>query len=357
MCEKFNRKMNFSEEEYGVIDGQKVKKYIVSDSESGYTVEISDYGATLIRVKTPDRDGNVEDINFGQDSPELYKKHGAYLGAMVGRVANRIRGGQFSLEGVEYQVVKNLDGKHHLHGGDIGFNYKIWNCIKTETFDNGVSLVFEYISNDGEENYPGTLTTQVEYRITPMKLSWTFTATTDKTTILNLTNHAYWNLNGLDSLIDDLEIKLSSKEAMVGDEDNMITGEIKSVSEMKLNLTDYKNFSTLFNDFGDVDNSFFVDGYKEKKTSKSVVFAANVRSLTTGRTMKVETSEPIIHLYTGNYMEGVISFEKTCRKHSALCLETQRVPDAINIPEFRESVILKPGEKYFHKTVHYFGTC
>jgi aldose 1-epimerase len=337
----------FNRKKWGNVNGQDVHKFIVEDEETGFKVEISDLGATLFSIYVPDKDGNSNNVIYGHDNPESYLNTPGYLGATVGRIANRIDHAQFELNGQIYRVTPNHKVVHQLHGGRKGFSYQIWLIVEEETglFDEEARIVLNYISEDGEEGYPGTLTTKVTYRIKPMMIEWEFQATTDKTTIINLTNHAYWNLNGVHSTIDDLEFTLYARNYCIVDKDLIPTGEIK---EFPIDLTKTTTFKTIFNTFGDVDHNFFLE--------KEDLITAILYSPKTKRKMIVETTEPCIQIYTGNFMENISSYGIPCKKHGAVCLETQKVPNAINMPKYRETVILRPGEIYDHKTRHSFST-
>lgn len=327
---------------------------IVTDPKTGFRVDVSTFGATLVRVQVPDKYGQATDVNFGQDSPQEYLEQAGYLGAVAGRVANRISNAKFILDGEEYQLQANQAGKNTLHGGIEGFNKKMWTCTKAQAKDKDAIIVLEYESPDGEEGFPGTLKVTATYTISPNKVGWEFSATTDKPTIVNITNHAYWNLDGLDALIDELEVKVDSSFYMPADEDNLATGEVRLLDNLPLDMREFKPFSQLLSEYGDIDNSFFIDKYWTKKAPGDVVLAGELRSLKTGRFMKIYTSEPIIHVYTGNYMT-MLSFGNQCQKHGAVCFECQRPPNAINNPVFAKDVILRPGQKYYNKTVHEFG--
>ncbi len=338
---------------WGSIDNQDVHKIAILDQESGFKVEISDLGATLVSVHVPDREGNIGNIIYGHNDPETYLNTPGYLGAAIGRVANRIQNAQFELEGHTYKVTANHKVVHQLHGGIKGFDKQIWSILREETgiFNGEARISLEYISEDGEEGFPGKLTTKLTYRVKPMLIEWEFCATTDKTTILNLTNHAYWNLNGVHSVIDDLDFTLYSHQYCVVDSYLIPTGEIK---EFPINLTKSAKFHTVFSTFGDVDHNFFLDNYESKNPNADVFPAATLYSSKTGRKMVVETSLPCIQVYTGNFMKDIKSYGTQCEKHGAVCLETQKVPNAINMKEFRDSVILKPGEEYKQRTRHTF---
>jgi len=326
--------------------------YSISDPKTGFLVQISDFGATIVRVLMPDRNGHLDDINFGQNSPEEYVEQGGYLGAVIGRVANRVGNARFELDGKIYNLFVNNCNKHSLHGGKEGFNFKIWNCLKTEVDNEKAIIELQYISADGEENYPGTLTTNVKYTIKPLEIEWEFISITDKTTIINLTNHAYWNLDGLETTIDNQVIRLNTDKYMPSDETLIPTGEVLSVENSGYDFRQGKKFLEIFKQIGDIDNNFFIIGYKNDEYK--LRFAAELYSPNTGRIMEVHTTEPCIQVYTGNFMENIKSFGIQCKKHSAVCLETQRVPNAINFPKFRDMVILKPNEIYKHRTIHKF---
>jgi len=220
-------------------------------------------------------------------------------------------------------------------------------------------LKFTYVSPDGEEGYPGTLTSSITYYIQPNKLSWDFESTTDKTTIVNLTNHNYWTLDGLATPIDEQEISILASTYSPIDADGLSTGEVVEIPA-SLDSRNYRKFSDLFAKFGDVDNNFFLDeGKSWTKNQKQVHACAEVYSPKTGRVMTIRTSQPCIQLYTGNFLgiEPILTSNGNHKvgKHYAFCLETQIPPNAIN-NNFREWSILNPGEKYFHRTEHEFTT-
>jgi len=314
-------------------------------------------GAASLRVVVPDRNGTPGDITLTQDTPDLLIEFGAYLGATIGRVANRIAKGKFSLEGKEYTLAVN-DGPNSLHGGKVGFDEKIWTLDSKHVSDTEVSLKFVYVSADTEEGYPGTLTSSIKYTIQPNKLAWEFEATTDKTTILNLTNHNYWNLEGPVGPVDDQEISIAADSYNPIDSDGLSTGEVRPVGPA-LDLRKSRKFSDVFSTFGDVDNNFFLDAAKPWTNGhRHLHTCAEAYSPKTGRVMVVRTSDPCVQLYTGNFL-GVDAIKTTngnhkVDKHYAFCLETQRPADAINQPNFKDYVILQPGEVYYHKTEHEF---
>lgn len=338
------------------MEGDAVELITVIDPKSGFEVQICSYGATIVSIKIPDQHGKSENIVYGQNSPEDYLKYGGYLGAVVGRVANRIENGIFELEGKQFQLFVNNVNKHSLHGGKRGFSYKNWKIIEPKIAEdkNQVSIMMELLSPDMEEGYPGELTVRVTYTIRPMEIGWEFFAFTKKTTIINLTNHSYWNLDGLFKPIDEQFLTLYANTYNPVDEDCLPIGIVEPVEGTGLDFRFGKSFETAFEDFGDIDNNYFLTEYEQKRNPKDLILAAVVYSPKTSREMQVWTSEPCCQLYTGNFMDRLKAFGKSCKKHEAFCLETQKVPNAINIPEFKNSVILHPKDHYYHKTVHKF---
>lgn len=345
--------MDLHRSDWGLFRGQQTSLYTIRDGDSGFQVSISNLGASLVRVVIPDRDGNPLDIAFGQDSAEQLAKEGGYLGTTIGRVAGRIANAGFVLDGTEYRLAANASGGHSLHGGNEGFDKRVWTLKLKGVLrkENSVAMTFEYSSPDGEEGYPGNLKTLLTYRISPMELTWEFLAKTDKPTIVNLTNHSYWNLDGLGALVDCLRIKLDSTQYMPADLNTIPTGEIKRLAGSPLDCRSPKSFAEIFSTYGDVDDVFLLDGFKRKQKPEDMFFAAELSSPTSGITMELYTTEPSLIVYTGNNMGSLKSFGKACRKHSAVCLEDQRPPNAINNPRFADSVILRPDETYYHRTL------
>jgi aldose 1-epimerase len=345
--------MEFKEEFWATHENKEAMLYTVS-YKNGFEVCLSNFGATLVKVKVPTKDHKIIEVNFHHANPTDYINNGGYLGAVVGRVANRIANAKFSLEGKEYSLFVNNNNRHCLHGGKDGFNKKWWDLVEEQQNGDQMKLTFEYISPDGEESFPGTLKTKVIYEISPLKIGWTFEAETDKTTIVNITNHAYWNLDGIDgALIDDQKITLDADTFMPVDDTLIPTGELIDVHAVGLNMKEPVEFGKLFSSFGDIDNNFVLNNYAPYM--KEPRFAAEVYSPRTGIKMKVFTTEPCVQVYTGNFMQKITCHGKLLQKHQAFCLETQKAPNAINMEQYRDTVILKPGEKYFHKTVHIFS--
>lgn len=329
----------------------------IKDSKTDFSVNLSSFGATLVDVKMPDRDGTVTSITYSHPNPEDYKNKVGYFGASVGRVANRIGNAEFNLDGEKFTLNANNNGIHCLHGGKIGFSYKEWDIkfIQQDSVKNEVRITFQYVSLDGEEGFPGQLKTQITYIISPMLIGWEFKASTDKSTIINLTNHAYWNLEGIHHLIDNHELTVNAASFSINDDSCLPTGEFGNVKEFGIDFRNKMKIEQALKQFGDIDNNFFLTGYPLKKDSRELFIAAELTSPVSGRKMVVETTEPCIQIYTGNFMDNIVANGIQCKKHSAICLETQKVPDAINLPEFANSVILRPEQQYYHKTFHTFS--
>jgi len=394
--------------------GKTAELFIVTDRKTGFQVTVSDFGATLVDVRTPDRNGDVDRISYGQDDPALYSTLPGYFGATVGRVANRIAHGKFTLNRKEYSLICNNNNLHSIHGGKEGFNVKHWTCLRfeelpgNEQYSPRAIVQFEYISPDLEENYPETLHTVLTYELKKrsapsenfgfpwFELSWEFrskivvpTSNIDTNvissdrgaggaTLINLTNHAYWNLDGLGGTIDDHLLQVAASVYMPVDAACLVTGEMKKISQSPLgNLHVPQSFREIFAKFGDLDNCFWLDRQQpmniiskrsqgqeeeeeeEKQTGTALLyFAAKLQSLKSGRVMQVYTSEPCLQVYSGNFLDPKITHcfgGQPCIRHGAVCLETQRPPNAINLPEFADMIILKEGQEYYHKTLHRFG--
>ncbi|MFW5657690.1 MAG: aldose epimerase family protein [Bacteroidota bacterium] len=351
--------MKIAKEKFGTTpDGATVTRYIL-ENKNEVQVGILDYGATIQSIIVPDKTGNMTDVTLGFNNVEGYAGDSPYFGCVVGRYANRIAEGQFTLDGQEYQLAKN-DGPNSLHGGEEGFNKKLFTA-KEVTVDGAPGIALTYISPDGEENYPGTLTLTVTYSLTDdNELRLDYEATTDKPTILNVTNHAYFNLkDGGKSDILDHVLMLNADSITPTDENLIPTGEILNIENTPLDFNEPKSIGQnieedymLINIAGGFDHNYIIN----RKAGDSLVFTAKVTEPTTGRTMEVYTTEPAVQLYTGNFLDGTITGKDgTVYEHrSGLCLETQHYPDSPNHPDF-PSTVLNPDEKYESTTIYKFG--
>lgn len=344
-------KMGIESKPFGkTASGDTVTLYTLTNS-SGNTVKMIDYGAIIVSIDVPDREGKKANVNAGFDSLDGYLQRHPYFGSTVGRFCNRIANGKFTIEGKEYNLFIN-NGPNHLHGGKVGFDQQIWKTEKIE--DAGkVSLRFTLHSPDGQEGYPGNLDVTAEYTWDDSnKLSIRFIAKTDKATHVNLTNHAYFNLGGPSGgKIYDHELRLSAKEYVPVNENMIPLGQTATVTGTALDFTNPTKIGdriqTLEATKG-YDHCFVVAGEAGKLRP-----AAQVVDPKSGRTMVVETTQPGIQLYTGNFLAGDGS-TANYGQHEAFCLETQHYPDSPNQPEF-PTTLLKPGETLDETTTYQFG--
>ena len=360
--------------DWGVINNQKVELLTIKDDKSGYEVQLTNIGASIVRVKTPDKENNIGDICFGRNTAQDYYENsdGACFGATIGRYAAIFPYAKFSIDGIQYNITPNMLGVHHQHGGKIGFNKKVWKIETITNSESNIIIMMSFESPDGEEGFPGTLKTEITFEIKPMFLSFTIKSTTDKSTIINLTNHSYWNLNGLSTNLDNLQLSINSSEFTAINIRKIIFSTLarlfhlkskigknpfylKNLSEYNLDFKSLNLFSSIFEDFGNLDYSFLLDGYKDKKEKNELLNAAEMYSPTNGRYMSVKTTEPSVLLYSGNSMGSAISFGEKCQKHGAICFETVKPLNAIQFPEFKDMVILRPNEEYNHKTEFEFS--
>lgn len=332
-------------------EGQTVYLYTLVNPH-GLTVRVMNYGAILVSVETPDRNANALDITLGFDTLDGYLGQHPYFGAVVGRYANRIGGAKFTLDDVEYKLAAN-NGPNHLHGGIKGFDKRVWKQEEVKSTDKQASVRLSYLSKDGEEGYPGNLACSVTYTLTnDDRLKISYEAQTDKTTVVNLTNHTYWNLAGPGTGdILSHELMLNADRYTPVDEGLIPTGELKSVAGTPFDFTEPMPIGSRIEQVG----IGYDHNYVLKSGGGSPALCARVHEPTSGRVMEVRTTEPGVQFYTGNFLDGSIAGKdgKIYKKHYAFCLETQHFPDSPNKPQF-PSVVLKPGEKYTSTTVYSF---
>ena len=311
-------------------------------------VEISEFGASIISIKTPDRHGKIVDVVLGYDDIEKYKRQTKYIGATVGRCCNRIKNGLIEIDGTKYQLNCN-DGKNHLHGGDIGFDKKIWNSKEIE---NGVEL--NYISEDGEENYPGQLDVKVTYTLKENSLVINYKATTNKTTICNLTNHTYFNLNGYGNNLQH-QVQILADYFTENNQESIPTGKIIPVENTPM---DFRNPQYIEKD---INNEYYQIKYAKGFDNNWVLnnYNGEIRKIATayselsGIELEVSTDLPGLQFYSGNFLDGAENGKNNIpiKNHSGFCLECQYFPDAFNHKNFPQPV-LKKGEVY-NKTIEY----
>ena len=346
--------MSINTESFGKTpDGQEVDLYTMTNT-NGITAKITNYGAILVSLEVPDKNGKPADITLGFDTLDGYIKGHPYFGATVGRYANRIGGAKFKLNDVEYQLAAN-NGPNHLHGGIKGFDKVVWKAEDVTAESDKAMVKLSYLSKDGEEGYPGNLACTVTYTLTnDDELKFNYEAETDKTTILNLTNHSYWNLAGQgNGDILGHELMLNADKYTPVDEGLIPTGEIKSVKDTPMDFTKPMIIgSRIAQVEGGYDHNYVLNS-----GGGTLALCARVYEPTSGRVMEIHTIEPGIQFYTGNFLDGSITGKsaKVYNKHYGFCLETQHFPDSPNKPDF-PSVVLKPGDKYTTVTVHKFYT-
>jgi aldose 1-epimerase len=311
----------------------------------------------VTELHVPDRTGKLDDIVLGHDHLDGYLKSSPYFGATVGRVANRIKDARFELEGKTYELAAN-DGAHTLHGGKKGWDKVVWDAEAIETPD-GPSVKLTYVSKDGEEGFPGTVTAITIYTLTHKdELRIEMSATTDKATIVNMAHHSYFNLGGHGSgTIADHELTLHADRYTPSDATLVPSGRIEPVKGTPLDFTTAKTIGKDLKAIGGepvgYDHNLIVNG-----DPHALREAARVRDPKTGRVLTVEVDQPGIQLYSGNFLDGSIKGKggAVYNQHSAFCLEPQRFPNSINVPAWRDEVILAPGQRYTQTVVFRFTT-
>ncbi|HET6880483.1 MAG TPA: aldose epimerase family protein [Pirellulales bacterium] len=332
-------------------DGREVEQYTLSNG-GGITAKIITYGAILTSFEMRDRQGKRGEVTLGFDSLEPYLMGHPYFGATVGRFANRIAKGRFTIDGAEYQLATN-NGPNHLHGGVKGFDKAPW---KAEPLDGGAGVKLTHVSPDGDEGYPGKLSVTVVYTLTDdNELRIDYTATTDKTTPINLTNHTYWNLaDGGKSDVLGHVLTLNADRYLPVDANLIPTGELKSVRGTPMDFTMPKAIGERIAQVPGEPNGYDHCYVLNQHSPGKLTLAARVKEPTSGRVMEIFTTEPAIQLYTGNFLDGSLeSRGAVYKQHHAFCLEAEHYPDAVNQPTF-PSVLLQPGETYRQTTIHKF---
>lgn len=333
-------------------EGEIVDRYTCTNAQ-GLSMSLITYGAIMQSMWTPDRDGNMANINLGTNSIEGYEKCVAYLGATVGRFCNRIGGATFSLDGKDYELAKN-NPPNSLHGGVKGFSHAVWKAEEVQGNDH-VGIRFTHQSPDGDEGFPGTLDVTADYLLTNSnELIIEFQATTDSKTIINLTNHNYWNLGGdsAGSILDHV-LQLEADQFLDVDDTLIPTGKLNAVDNTELDFRKATPIGERIASLKETPAKGYDHCYVVRPQSGELALAATVSDPQSGRVMKISTTQPGIQLYTGNWLsadEGSCGFGE----NEGFCLETQHFPDAPNIPEF-PSTELNPGETFCQKTVHWFG--
>jgi aldose 1-epimerase len=345
-------KTNITKVSFGKHDGREVELYTLTNNK-GLVAKITTYGAAVTELHVPDKNGKKADVVLGFENLDGYQKHGAYFGPIVGRVANRIRDHKFELEGKKYELANN-NPPHSLHGGLKGWDKVVWDATPKET-PAGPAIEFSYVSKDGEEGYPGTVKAKTTYILThDNELRVEMEATSDKTTIVNLAHHGYWNLGGHDSgTILDHELTLFADKYTPGDP--VPDGKVKPVKGTPFDFTSAKVIGKDLKAAGGkpvgYDANWVVNGDAHQLRP-----VAKLKDPKSGRVMTIEADQPGVQFYTGNYLDGKLTGKgKTYVQYAALCLETQKFPNSINVPAWRDEIILKAGQVYKHTMVHRFS--
>jgi aldose 1-epimerase len=339
---------------FGSIDGQPISSYTLRN-KNGFEATVITYGATLVSLKTPDRRGHFADIVLGYDDVSGYANGKSYFGGTVGRYANRIANASFQLNGTTYHLAKN-DGKNSLHGGIRGFNKVIW----TAKARGKSSVRFTYVSKDGEEGYPGTLTASVTYTLTDNnELRLDYDVTTDKDTVQNLTNHSYFNLAGSGHNILGHELSINAEYYTPVDETLIPSGHFQSVAGTPFDFRTPHEIGARINDADEqlkrgrgYDHNWVLNG---KLTSLKL--AAEVYEPISGRKMQIRTTQPGLQFYSGNFLDGSEHGKggQVYAHRTGFCLETQHFPDSPNQPTF-PSTTLKAGRHFRSTTIFRFST-
>ena len=351
------KKFTATEAPYGEVDGQKIIQYTLSNPD-GMSVNIINYGGIVTHIYTKDKNGSMGDVVLGFDSLSGYLQTGnPYMGCLVGRYANRIANAQFKLDGKTYKLAANNNG-NTLHGGVKGFDKRVWTTEQFDATDSESVLRLKLVSPDGEEGYPGTLTVLVVYTLTANnELKIDYTATTDKATPVNLTNHSYFNLSaGADSTILDHELMLKADRYTPSNAKLIPTGQLAPVSGTPMDFTTSKKIGLDIAKAGG-DPVGYDHNWVLNKSGSSLEQIGSLYHPSSGRLMEFFTTEPGVQFYTGNFLNGSLTGKgnKKYIKHSGMCLETQHFPDSPNQPSF-PNTILKPGETYKQTTVYKFST-
>lgn len=344
-----NQEQGIVTEEFGTMDdGSEVQLFTLKNA-NGMEVSITNYGGIVTSIKVPDKDGNIENVVLGFDNFEKYKAGHPFFGAIAGRYANRIAKGRFELNGETYELATN-NGENHLHGGVEGFDKKLWDAEVNEE-ENSVTL--SYLSPDGEEGYPGNLDVDVTYTLTDdNELRIDYHATTDKSTVLNLTNHSYFNLSGNPSegILDHL-LTINADRYTPVDEGLIPTGELRPVEGTPFDFTEPEYIGARIDSIP----PGYDHNYVLNNPDSGIRKIATVEHEESGRIMEVYSDQPGVQLYTSNFLDGSLMDRQgnPIEQYAALCLETQTFPDSPNKPEF-PSPVLNPDETYETTTIYQF---
>jgi aldose 1-epimerase len=341
--------MGIRKEPFGKTkDGKEVFLYTLVNAKNS-TIKITNFGGIVTRLLVPDKSGKLDDVVLGFDSLDPYLSRHPYFGALIGRYGNRIGNAQFSLNGKQYVLSAN-ERKNQLHGGFVGFDMVAWDAVELPTGD---GLQLTYLSKDGEEGYPGNLNCTVKYVFNDKdEFSIEYAATTDQPTVVNLTQHSYFNLKGAgNGDILDHSVMIRADTYTPVDAEQIPTGEIKAVKGSVMDFNQPRIIGSGIKEAGGYDHNYVLS----ETSPRPLSLAAVVTAPGSGRKMEVLTTEPGVQFYTGNNLDGTVKGKggKIYPKYGGLCLETQHFPDSPNQPSF-PSTVLNPGEPYHTQTIYRF---
>jgi aldose 1-epimerase len=349
---KQGNKLSIEKKYWGQNDGKEIDLYTLSNG-NGMIVKITNYGGIVVSIIVPDKNGKCENVVLGFDSLSSYFGANPYFGSIVGRYGNRIANGVFWLNGKKYSLAVN-NGPNHLHGGIKGFNKQVWEAGDEFSNTDSAGLTLTYLSKDMEEGYPGNLKITVRYSLTNNnEIKIRYEAETDKPTVLNPTNHSYFNLTACKTNILNHQLTLFADSITPTDTTLIPTGAITTVANTSFDFTQPEKIGRRIEKV----NGGYDINYKLRKQNKELSLAAEVYEPISGRVLQVYTTEPGVQFYSGNFLDGSnighdgIKYEK----HFGFCLETQHFPDSPNNPQF-PNVILHPKEKYTQYTIYKFLT-
>ncbi len=345
-------KFSIQKESFGKMpDGRAISIFTITNPK-GVQLKMTDYGATVVSLEVPDKNAKLANVTLGCHTLDDYLTQNTFFGATIGRYGNRIAKGKFTLNGKEYVLPIN-NAPNHLHGGPNGFDHQVWSAKEIEKPD-AAGLEFTYVSKDGEAGYPGTLTVIATYLLTANnELKIDYSATTDKDTVLNLTNHTYWNLAGAGTILDQ-QMMIAADKYLTVDDTLIPTGKLADVKGTPFDFVSSKPIGPGVAEIKKQGGRGVDHCYVLRSQNGKLALAAKAKDPTSGRVMEVWTDQPGIQFYTGNFLDG----SKTSGgfpQHSAFCLETQHYPDSPNRPEF-PSTVLKPGQRFNSTTVYKFST-
>jgi len=341
---------------WGSVDGKPVTLFTLTNKH-GLELKVLSYGGIITELRVPDRDGKLDDVVLGFDDLESYREKSPYFGAVVGRVANRISGARFSLDGKEYVLAAN-DGKNSLHGGRKAWDKVVWDAAAFDT-PAGPVVQLSYSSKDGEEGFPGTVNARNTYTLThDNELKIEMEATTDQATVVNMAHHTYWNLAGQGSgAVLDQELQIDADEyTPVDPELNTQNGRVEPVAGTPFDFRSTKPLGKDLKAAGGnpqgFDTNWVVRG--EPHTLRRVLRAKDPKS---GRVLTLQADQPGVQLYTGNFLDGSLKGKGGASyvQYGAFCIETQKFPNSINVPAWRAEVVLEPGQHYVSTMIHTFS--